>query len=138
MEYGNPPLFLAIEGSFLKLDPVRTYTMGRDPQSDVVFQETAISRNHAQIYWGGTSWVLEDLNSTNGTYGLGQRISLAEAGHGSVFRLGDEAEGPQLRFTGQPGPQDGAKAASLTRIGRSSDNDLVVRGTEVASYHGKF
>lgn len=54
----------------------------------MVFQETAISWNHAQIYWGGTSGVLEDLNSTNGTYGLGQRISLAEAGRGSVFRLG--------------------------------------------------
>ncbi|MFE1315143.1 ATP-binding cassette domain-containing protein [Streptomyces sp. NPDC058755] len=138
MESGNPPLFLAIEGSFLKLDPVRTYTTGRDPQSDVVFQEATVSWHHARIYWGGTSWVLEDLNSTNGTFGLGQRISLAEAGHGSVFRLGDGAEGPQLRFTGQPTPQDGAKAASVTRIGRSSDNDLVVGGTEVASHHAEF
>ncbi|MET8452151.1 ATP-binding cassette domain-containing protein [Streptomyces sp. NPDC005209] len=112
--------------------------MGRDPQSDVVFQEAAVSWNHARTYWGGTSWVLEDLNSTNGTYGLGQRISLAEAGHGSVFRLGDRAGGPQLRFTGQPTPQDGAKAAAVTRIGRSSDNDLVVSGTEVAPHHAEF
>ncbi|MFI1769620.1 hypothetical protein ACH41H_47600 [Streptomyces sp. NPDC020800] len=41
---------MAIKESFLKLNPVRKYTMGRDPQSGVVFQETTISWNNAQIH----------------------------------------------------------------------------------------
>ncbi|MEU1404814.1 FHA domain-containing protein [Streptomyces sp. NPDC005728] len=97
MHYGNPPLFLAIQGITQRLDPARTYTVGRDPQSDVVFQEAIVSRRHARIYWGGTSWVLQDLNSTNGTYDLGRRISLAEVGHGASFTLGDATEGPRLQ-----------------------------------------
>lgn len=127
MHYGNPPLLLAVEGITQRLDPARTYTVGRDPQSDVVFQEATVSRWHARIYWGGTTWVLQDLNSTNGTYDLGRRISLAEVGHGALFTLGDAAEGPQLRFTGQPAHRDITCGASVTRIGRAPDNDLVVR-----------
>ncbi|MGW1757748.1 FHA domain-containing protein [Streptomyces mirabilis] len=135
MEYGNSPLFLAIEGSVLKLDPNRTYTMGRDPQSDVVLQETFISWRHVRIYWGATSWALEDPNSTNGTYGLGQRIPLAEAGHAAVFHLGNGDEGPELQFARSPMPPEGADTTSVTRIGPSSDNDLTV---DVGTPHGTY
>ncbi|MER6127625.1 FHA domain-containing protein [Streptomyces sp. NPDC001795] len=138
MEYGHAPLFLAIEGSFLRLDPARTYTMGRDPQSDVVFQDALVSWRHARIRWGGTSWVLEDLNSTNGTYGLGQSIALAETGHGAVFRLGDGAQEPRLHFTRRPTSPDVADGVSVTRIGQSPDSDLVVRGTEVGAHYAEF
>ncbi|MGW2702980.1 FHA domain-containing protein [Streptomyces sp. NPDC001340] len=92
MHCGNPPLFLTVEGITQRLGPARTYTVGRDPQSDVVFREAIVSWWHARIYWGGTSWVLQDLNSTNGTYDLGRRISLAEVGHGALLTLGDAAD----------------------------------------------
>ncbi|NUK70777.1 ATP-binding cassette domain-containing protein [Streptomyces lunaelactis] len=138
MEYGNPPLFLALEGIIQRLDPAKTYTVGRDPQSDAVFQEAIVSWRHARIYWGGRSWALQDLDSTNGTYDLGRRVSLAEVGHGAVFRLGDADEGPQLRFTGPPTHPGIVSAASVTRIGRSSDNDLVVREPEVQPHHAEF
>lgn len=101
MTYGNPPLFLVLEGIAQQLDTSRTYTVGRDPQSDVVFREAIVSWRHARLHWDGTNWVLQDLNSTNGTYGLGRRISTAEVGQDAVFTLGDAAEGPQLRFTGR-------------------------------------
>ncbi|MFI1767601.1 FHA domain-containing protein [Streptomyces sp. NPDC020800] len=87
--------------------------MGRDPQSDVVFQEATVSWWHARIHGDGTSWVLEDLNSTNGAYGLGRRIAPAEAGPGTVFRLGDGAEEPQIHFTGQPACPDGSDAVPV-------------------------
>ncbi|MFF4040120.1 ATP-binding cassette domain-containing protein [Streptomyces sp. NPDC001816] len=121
-----------------RLDPARTYTVGRDPQSDVVFREAIVSWWHARIYWGGTSWVLQDLNSTNGTYDLGRRISLAEVGHGALLTLGGAAEGPRLRFTVRPARRDTAGGTSVTRIGRAPDNDLVVREHDVSSHHAEF
>jgi diguanylate cyclase (GGDEF)-like protein len=41
---------------------------GRSIQTDIPLEDEAVSRKHARIAWTGTSFVLRDLGSTNGTY----------------------------------------------------------------------
>src|SRR5215470_10961323 len=50
-------------------------TIGRSDQSDIRLDGLLISNNHARISQTSTGVVIEDLNSTNGTYVNGQRIT---------------------------------------------------------------
>lgn len=43
-------------------------TLGRAPDSTLVLDDDYASTNHARIYSAGGDWVVEDLNSTNGTW----------------------------------------------------------------------
>lgn len=49
--------------------------IGRDPSCNLVIDEPMVSRFHAQIEQQGTSFIITDLNSTNGTYVNGLRIT---------------------------------------------------------------
>ncbi|POX38421.1 ABC transporter ATP-binding protein [Streptomyces sp. Ru73] len=82
------------------LDPSRPYSLGRDPQGDMVLDDARVSWRHATLRWGGRSWVIEDLGSTNGTYVQGQRIHQMEIGPGSTVHLGNATDGPRLTLTG--------------------------------------
>ncbi|RMF39190.1 MAG: FHA domain-containing protein, partial [Chloroflexi bacterium] len=50
-------------------------SIGRAPGNDVVIEEPQVSRQHARLTRRGDLMVLEDLNSTNGTFVNGIRIS---------------------------------------------------------------
>jgi FHA domain/Protein of unknown function (DUF3662) len=62
-------------------------TMGRSRQCDVMVDDPNVSREHAEIRPRGGSWVLTDLNSTNGSRLNGRRID-----HSEVLKPGDEIE----------------------------------------------
>jgi len=47
---------------------------GRDPASDVVFQDSQVSRRHARIAADDTGIYVEDLESANGVFVNGERI----------------------------------------------------------------
>ena len=49
--------------------------IGRDLNNDVVINDPEISRRHARLYAQGSTYVLEDLGSTNGTFVGGQRLT---------------------------------------------------------------
>ncbi|MFE2429510.1 FHA domain-containing protein [Streptomyces sp. NPDC059373] len=96
-----PELVLELNGQTWTLDPSRSYSLGRDPQADIVFEDARVSWRHATIRWGGTGWLFEDLGSTNGTFVQGQRAAQAvEVGPGSAVSLGNATDGPRLNFTG--------------------------------------
>lgn len=57
----------------LQLSP-GTYTLGRDPRSDIVLQSLGASRRHARIEVSDHSVSVEDLGSSGGTYWNEQRI----------------------------------------------------------------
>ncbi|MFP8944868.1 FHA domain-containing protein [Streptomyces fenghuangensis] len=102
MGHGVPELVLELNGRTWALDPSRSYTLGRDPQGDLVVDDARVSWRHATLRWGGGSWLLEDHGSTNGTYAQGQRVQQTEVGAGSVVHLGNATDGPRLAFSGQP------------------------------------
>ena len=50
-------------------------TIGRDQSNDLVLENPAVSRNHARIYKTQWPFYIEDLNSANGTYLNGVKMS---------------------------------------------------------------
>ncbi|MFE7602854.1 FHA domain-containing protein [Streptomyces sp. NPDC057494] len=98
MGHGVPELVLELNGRTWTLDPSRSYTLGRDPQGDLVIDDARVSWRHATISWGGRSWVIEDHGSTNGTFVQGQRVHQVEIGPGSAVHLGNATDGPRLNL----------------------------------------
>jgi pSer/pThr/pTyr-binding forkhead associated (FHA) protein len=63
--------------------------LGRDPNIAMsLAQDTKASRNHATVIAYGTGFTLEDLNSTNGTFVNGQRITRVALAPGDVIVIG--------------------------------------------------
>ncbi|MDO9545676.1 MAG: FHA domain-containing protein [Pelolinea sp.] len=64
-------------------------TIGRDPKSDFVIDDIEISRSHLEIIKNENSVLLEDLNSTNGTFLNGKRLEKITAiTDGDLISLG--------------------------------------------------
>ena len=63
---------------------------GRWPSNQIVLDyERSVSGSHCEIFSSGTGWKIRDLNSGNGTYLNGARVtSEAEVTDGSVLKLG--------------------------------------------------
>lgn len=61
-------------GQELHLD-ARPLSIGRHPDSDLVIADDYSSTHHARLVPSGASWMLQDLDSTNGTFVEGRRIS---------------------------------------------------------------
>ena len=74
-----------------------TVRVGRSSENDIVIGEAAmVSGRHLEIRKQGDSYRLVDLNSTNGTFLNGERITEALIEPPCVIRLG--ADGPELTF----------------------------------------
>ena len=70
-----------------------TVTIGRHEQCDFQVNDTWVSRQHARITWGGAGYLIEDMNTVNGTYINGERISGPRAlRSGDILRLGTQVE----------------------------------------------
>ncbi|MFB7509989.1 FHA domain-containing protein, partial [Streptomyces broussonetiae] len=100
-----PELVLESNGRTWTLDPSRPYTLGRDPQGDIVFDDARVSWRHATVSFNGRSWVVEDHGSTNGTFVQGRRIQHMEIGPGSALHLGNATDGPLLNLSGATAAQ---------------------------------
>ena len=50
-------------------------TIGRTAGNDIIIRNPQLSRQHAEIRQRGQEWELVDLDSTNGTYVNGKRIT---------------------------------------------------------------
>lgn len=79
-----------------RLRPGRSYILGREDGVDILLQDAAASRKHAEVKWSDAGyWTLIDLKSRNGVLVNGQRITAPtklEDGHqlqigGQVFRM---------------------------------------------------
>ena len=55
------------KGSLI-LEPEYTYILGRDETSDIHIDSPRISRAHARLSYKNKDWILEDLESSNGTF----------------------------------------------------------------------
>ncbi|MFJ4648456.1 FHA domain-containing protein [Streptomyces bobili] len=95
-----PELVLELNGRTWTLDPSRSYTLGRDPQGDVVLDDARVSWRHATVSFNGRGWTLEDHGSTNGTFVQGQRVHQVDIGPGSAVHLGNATDGPRLNLSG--------------------------------------
>ncbi len=62
-------------------------TLGRMPGNDVILEDTVVSGHHAKIITVHGTSILEDLNSTNGTYVNGQRVKKCVLKNGDILSL---------------------------------------------------
>ena len=98
-----PKMIVSIDGVVIKevqLTKERT-TLGRRPYNDVVIDNLAVSGEHAALQMNGSEVVLEDLNSTNGTYVNGKAVKKQSLQNGDTIEVGkykikfvNEAEAP--------------------------------------------
>jgi predicted component of type VI protein secretion system len=64
--------------------------VGRDSSNDIVINDAEVSRRHARLFLQGTSYMLEDLGSTNGSFINGQRLVGPTAVRpGEIITLGE-------------------------------------------------
>jgi hypothetical protein len=70
-----------------------TLSVGRAPDNDLMIADAVVSRHHARLEAERNVWRVVDLESTNGTWLNGARISC------SAFDVGDELAFGAVRFT---------------------------------------
>lgn len=95
---GRPPIPLEGEGQI--------WSLGRSSHNDIAIPDASLSRHHASLRMTEGTLYLEDLNSLNGTFINGERISTPHPLHenddiqvGQVgLRLDWGAEGPRVRI----------------------------------------
>ncbi|MDD0839420.1 FHA domain-containing protein [Curvibacter sp. HBC61] len=94
-----PKMIVSIDGVVIKevqLTKERT-TLGRRPYNDIVIDNLAVSGEHAVLQVVGTEVMLEDLNSTNGTYVNGKAVKKQALHNGDTIEVGKY----KIRFIGE-------------------------------------
>ncbi|MBI1292182.1 FHA domain-containing protein [bacterium] len=64
-------------------------TLGRHPTNDIVLALDSISRFHARIDCRGDFFIIQDLNSSNGSFVNGERITQLAVHHGDYVTFGN-------------------------------------------------
>jgi diguanylate cyclase (GGDEF)-like protein len=87
-------LLVGVHGSLLgqviRLDDA-VLRVGRNHESELWLDDTGVSRRHAQIIPAGDGYILEDLESANGTFVQGQRVQRHRLADGDVIQFGPNA-----------------------------------------------
>jgi predicted component of type VI protein secretion system len=85
-----PKMILKYEAAVLKEIPLKqaTLTIGRTTANDLTIDNLAVSGHHAKVYYEGDKFVLEDLNSLNGTFVNSQRIRKSFLKNGDEVLIG--------------------------------------------------
>lgn len=116
---------------------MKKITIGRNPANDIIINNPNVSSNHAVIVVEDRGdIILRDLNSTNGTFVNGKRISEAKIKSTDKVQVCDTEINWNDYFTkqGSPVPQAIKNPNSIT-IGRNSSNLIVIPQSDVSSFH---
>ncbi|MEU3976591.1 FHA domain-containing protein [Streptomyces bacillaris] len=158
-----PELVLETDLGSTVMSPSRDYHVGRDPESDIVIDDDRVSWHHAVLHPEAGHWLLQDEDSTNGTYTGGHRVRTSDVGAGTVIRFGNPGDGPRAVLVGREPPAHPAAAdrpsavsmpaatgtfrqpttvrplpAKTVRIGRDAGNDLVIDDLVVSRRHAEL
>ena len=76
------------EPSVVRPLPARVLRIGRAPDNDIVVSDLGVSRYHAELRNLGGRYQIADLDSYNGTFVNGQRISAAPLSEGDIVGVG--------------------------------------------------
>jgi pSer/pThr/pTyr-binding forkhead associated (FHA) protein len=82
-----PTAAVTIAGRRHELEAERT-VIGRSKDCDIQVSDPNVSRRHAEIRRDGGSYVLVDLDSTNGVEVNGKRVKRVDLSDGSRFTVG--------------------------------------------------
>ena len=112
----------------------RSWLIGADPSCDLSSDSRSVSGQHCRLTRTASGYLVEDLNSTNGTFVNGERINAATP----VTRTDHITLGQSVAMP-WPGeePVTGDKKQVLS-IGRAADNDIVIDQEMVSSHHAQI
>src|SRR5262245_38120821 len=106
--------------------PARSWIVGRSPECDLVAAGDGVSACHCRLTATAGGFVVEDLNSTNGTFVNGRRITGP-----TPVRPGDRVT--PGRAAAMPWPPGCGPLP--VHVGRAPDNDLVAAHPAVSARH---
>lgn len=123
--------YLLYENKKQELARNASYLIGRGEECDIRLSDVTVSRRHARLSGGPGGFRIEDLESTNGTWLDGQRITTQSVAPGQGFRLGS----CNLRLVARdtvPADQDGSPADTMIFEQHISEILAEVEGTDLA------
>ena len=89
------PFEITIDGSIVTAHEGETIafgtdvlTIGRSPHSDLFLDDVTVSRHHARVIKDENGYLIEDLNSLNGTYVNRKRIERHRLLDGDELQIG--------------------------------------------------
>ncbi|MEM6526666.1 MAG: FHA domain-containing protein [Chloroflexota bacterium] len=90
---GSQPVLVQVEGDATIKDAFlldgKEVSLGRSTDNDIIIQEIDISRKHLKLLWRHNRYYAQDLNSRNGTFVNGERLTRpVELHHSDVIMLG--------------------------------------------------
>ncbi len=106
----------------------KSIIIGKEGAQKFPIKNAGVSRHHARISIVGGKWLLEDLNSTNGTFvrkadGSFLRVATIYINEDSVIRLGDESANGysfMAHHAFEPDPENYAYEFNILRNMRNS------------------
>jgi pSer/pThr/pTyr-binding forkhead associated (FHA) protein len=105
----------------------RSWTVGSLPECDVRIENPTVSGRHCRLTQRGDGFVLEDLQSTNGTFVADERIAGPR-----IVRRGD------VVTLGRDTPLPWANVMLSITVGRAADNDVVIPYDAVSGHHARL
>lgn len=109
-------------------------TVGRVSDNTFEIPEASVSSHHCEIHLRGGEVFIKDLDSTNGTFINGEKISEAVLKPGQILRLGTV----DMRLeTGEPAPQPAKKKLDQTRVIPQGVQLDELEGMKTTSFEGK-
>ena len=124
-----PKMIISIDGVVIKeaqLTKDRT-TLGRRPYNDIVIDNLAVSGEHAVLQVGPDGVLIEDLNSTNGTYVNGKAIKRQPLQNNDTIEIGKY----KIRFVAEPAVGNYEKAV-IARSGAAAAGGVAPPATAPA------
>ena len=113
------------QGSRFELEDNETVRLGRDATCPIQIHDTEVSRQHAELRCGVDTFVLTDLNSSNGTYVNGQRVREHVLATGDQIQVGRTL----MLFTGPSGDssEDLSQSIRIGGPGDAADQSQILR-----------
>lgn len=155
---GNTPELLVLQtdrGRFV-VHPGDDFLVGRDPAAGLTLSDRAVSRRHARFFHDG-HWQVQDLDSTNGTWVDGRKVTRLAITGPAAIRFGDTSDAPAVRahlepvtvsesrWTSRPRPPASSPAAGGHGdawagwvLGRDARCDLVLDDLLVSRFHTRI
>ena len=135
----------AEQGARFEIDE-QPVSLGRGAGHDIRILDTEISRTHARIHFDGETFVLTDLNSSNGTYVNGAEIRSRKLQSGDRVQMGrtsllfafvtdpSQAKAGAIDNVQFSGHDDAAVLPNIVdRVGRDAQQELIERSLAVGA-----
>ncbi len=111
---------LPVTGRAHELNVDRT-TIGRVEDNMFQIAEPSVSSHHCEVHLRGTEVLIRDLNSTNGTFINGEKITESTLKPGQTLRLGNvelklEVEGAPTAAASGPAPAPPKRQVEATMV----------------------